>query len=108
MKDVFSFMLISDTKVAIFNEEDRRKFRKATEEEDPDSMGILPDQNLLFKATKVLKPYEGKNIQIFGLGSDVFVEGLIVIINVCRMLNIKLSMVYFNPKTEEFDIQQVM
>ena len=90
----------------IFDEEDEKIFEKAMAEESPDSMGILPDKNLLFKATKVLKPYENEGITLIINGGPI--TGLVVDINVCHMLGIHLSLAHYNKKTGEFDLQQVM
>lgn len=104
----FTFILFkeNDGNHVIFNKEDEEIFRKAMAGETPDSMGILPDENLLFKATKVLKPYEGKNITLYLNNGPI--AGLVTVINVCHMLGIKLSLAHYNSFTGYFDTQQVM
>ena len=93
----------------IFDEEDEKIFEKAIAGESPYSIystGILQDDNLLFKATKVLRPYKNEGITLIINGGPI--AGLVVVINVCHMLGIHLSLAYYNTKTGEFDLQQVM
>ena len=104
----YEFMLFREKEGnnIIFNKEDEEIFRKAMAGETPDSMGILPDENLLFKATKVLKPYEGKSITLYL--NDGPIAGLVAVINLCHMLGISLTLAHYNNVTGYFDTQKVM
>ena len=74
---------------SIYDRKDEMLFLKANQEEEESFK-----KNLTEKATKFLKPYEGKKIFLAVKNGD-FTPGLIAVINTCYTLSIDLSIVTY-------------
>lgn len=77
---------------SIYDRKDEMDFLEANQEEEENFQ-----KNLTEKATKFLKPYEGKKIFLAVKNGD-FTPGLITVINTCYMLSIDLSIVTYTDR----------
>lgn len=76
--------------LAIYNREDESTFLKAKSQKEVEIL----QKDLISKATEALKAYENKRIGLVVKNGD-FTPGLIIVISVCRTLNIELSVLCY-------------